>query len=173
MLIKELLDKLSHKDQKHHHVHWLHVPCGTKESHLVVWHKNGENSAVCSKSGQRKGTNFKCSTCYIYIHPRTCLEQFYSKSKLSFYILLDGCYEISFPVIYKKSIFSFTHQKTFQLHFWSCYFIFSSCTTEFCILNSYLWVNIDIYKSLRRIKNQLSFSNKTSIKLYYLLFFHR
>ena len=82
MLITELLviaDEVKPVDYEPHRIIRPNRLVNTPSQHCVVWTDSARICVVCSKPPDRKRTHFKCSTCDIYIHPKSCFEQFHSK----------------------------------------------------------------------------------------------
>jgi len=68
------------ENHKQHHVprpNNLHNTASLK--HLVQWVNADRNCVVCSTPKSRKRTNFVCSTCDVYLHPKNCFEKFHNK----------------------------------------------------------------------------------------------
>lgn len=84
MLMKDMLiqaEKFIPDNHKHHVVHkpgakLMRVP---GPSHVVKWVENDRNCVVCSTPQKRKRTNFMCTSCNAYLHPKSCFESFHEK----------------------------------------------------------------------------------------------
>ena len=83
MLITELLvvaEEVKPEDYVPHRNVRPNRLVGTPSQHCVVWTDAARICTVCSKPPDRKRTHFKCSTCDVYIHPKSCFELFHSKN---------------------------------------------------------------------------------------------